>query len=151
MTHHYKDIIGNINEGCLIQGLRTGRYELKTLYLLAFLHPYRLFFFLGAAGRRQFRRRLRFLISTFGQRLLISCLNLYLNNILIEACKRKSAGLFKVLVSHLTHAGKSSQTRCQVISDTLLSHLRHSSGRGFHICGYCAESFRTLLFRFSLA
>jgi len=151
MTRHYKDIIGNINDACRIQGFQQGHYRLKPLYLLAFLRPYRLFFFLGAVGRRQFRRRLRFLISTFGQRLLISCLNLYLNNILIEACKRKSAGRFEVLVSHLTHAGKSSQTRWQVISDTLLSHLRHSSGRGFHICGYCAESFRTLLFRFSLA
>jgi hypothetical protein len=151
MTRHYKDIIGNINESCLIECLRIGYYELKTLYLLAFLRPYRFFFFLGAAGRRQFRRRLRFLISTFGQRLLISCLNLYLNNILIEACKRKSAGLFRALASHLAHGGKSSQTRCRVISDTLPSHLRHLAGRGFHNCGYCAESFRTLLFRFSLA
>lgn len=151
MTRHNKDIIGNINDVCLICCLRNVCFKSKSLYLSAFLRPYWFFFLVGAAGRRQFRRRLRFLISTFGQRLLISCLNLYLNNILIEACKRKSAGLFKVLVSHLTHAGKSSQTRCQVISDTLLSHLRHSAGRGFHNCGYCAESFRTLLFRFSLA
>ena len=151
MTHHYKDIIGNINESCLIECLRLGYYELKTLYLLAFLRPYGFFFFLGAAGRRQFRRRLRFLISTFRHRLLISCLNLYLNNILIESCKRKPTGRFRVLVSHLAHAGKSSRTRCQVISNTLLSHLRHSAGVGFHNCGYCAESFRTLLFRFSLA
>ena len=151
MTRHNKDIIDNINKGCLIQCFRLECYGLKTLYLLAFLRPYRFFFFLGAAGRRQFRRRLRFLISTFKQRLLISCLNLYLNNILIEACKRKSAGRFGGLVSHFTHAAKSSRTRCQVISDTLLSHLRHSAGGGFHNCGYCAESFRTLLFRFTLA
>lgn len=151
MTRHNKDIIDNINKGCLIQGLRLGCYELKTLYILAFLRPYRFFFLLGAAGRRQFRRRLRLLISTFGQRLLISFLNLYLNNILIEVCKRRSAKRFRVLVSHFAHAAKSSRTRCRVISDTLLSHLRHSAGRGFHNCGYCAESFRTLLFRFSLA
>ena len=151
MTHHYKDIIGDINESCLIECRRLGNYELKTLYLLAFLRPYGFFFFLGAAGRRQFRRRLRFLISTFRHRLLISCLNLYLNNILIGACKHKSAGRFRVLVSHLAHAAKSSRTRCRVISDTLLSHLRHLAVRGFHNCGYCAESFRTLLFRLSFA
>ena len=151
MTHHYKDIIGNINESCLIECMKQGSYERKPLCLLAFLRPYRFFFFLGAVGRRQFRRRLRFLISTFRHRLLISCPNLYLNNILIESCKRKSTGRFGVLVSHLAHSGKSSRTRCQVISNTLLSHLRHSAGGGFHNCGYCAESFRTLLFRFSLA
>ena len=144
MTRHYKDIIGNIYNVIHICRLRICCYWAKSLYLWAFLCPYWFFFLVGAAGRRQFRRRLRLPFSTFRQRLLISFPNKYPNNILIEACKSLSVKRFGALVSHFAHGAKSSQTRCQVISDTVPSHLRHFANGGLHNCGNSAGSFRTL-------